>query len=181
MNKILIALGVVIIASGLYVGLSGGSKTNSGDNNPRIEQEVSGVGMPAPTQNTSGKKMAFEEFVKQGEGAWSCKVQYSVEQISSSGQVYVSNKNIRGNFTSTVQGFTVDTSFIAKDGMTYTWSSLSPIGFKAPVVEGKTTGGTETKGTISVDLKQIGDYDCSPWTVDEKLFVPPATITFKEA
>lgn len=138
----------------------------------------------APTTPT-GKKMAFMDFAKQG-GAYECTVNQYIDSSYTSttkGTVYISKGNIRGNYNVKVQGMSIDTSVIVRDGFAYTWTNMMTTGYKVAVATdttGKTSaGGTTPQGTFSWNSDMIGDYDCKPWTADAAMFTLPAKITFK--
>ena len=161
MNKTLmwVLVAVVVVAGGYYV--------LKGDNQP---------GENETTQEETGKKMAFSEFIKQG-GSYKCEVKQSMNDFNSGGTVYISNGNIRGDFTTVAEGQTAQTSFMLKDGFTYNWSSLAPnMGVKVPVaVDSETTVNSEV---YSWSANQIGDYDCEPWVADAARFIVPTNINF---
>lgn len=164
MSKTLIwsIVGVVVIVGGVFMfSKSDKEITNS---NP-----------------AAGKKMAFSEFVK-GSGSYKCTVNQSVEGTDTKGTVYITKGLLRGEFSSQVRGMNVDTTFIVKEGYTYTWTSLMPkFGFKTKIPE-KTEGdtSTQTSGSYSFNAEKIGDYDCTAWTLDPSKFIVPSTVTFSE-
>jgi hypothetical protein len=82
---------------------------------------------------------------------------------------------------------TVDSSMLVKDGdeYAYTWTSTSPNqGFKVknaqPAAANPADTNTQMNATYSWNAEQIGDYDCTPWTVDRSLFELPKGLNFKE-
>ncbi|MEJ0001841.1 MAG: hypothetical protein WDN09_01495 [bacterium] len=74
---------------------------------------------------TSGKKVAFSQFVKQG-GSYKCEVKQYLSDMDNTGTVYISGGNIAGEYNTVAEGRTIDTSFVMKDGYSYTWSSMMP-------------------------------------------------------
>lgn len=153
----------------VFNGNKNGESAEVSDNNGEVQSE--------PT----GKKMAFSEFLKQG-GAYKCEVSQSVSDMENSGTVYVNGANVRGEFSTIAEGKPMNTSFLMKDGFSYTWSSALPtMGFKVKVDQ-NTTGNTNTdlSGTYNWNANQIGDYNCEPWTVDQAKFTLPGNITFTE-
>jgi len=177
-NKVIaIVVGVVVVFGGVYFAMRGGSDKVA-DTNSIAVGEPNGSGT---TENTSGKKMSFDAFLKQG-GSYVCNVNQSVEGMDSRGTVYVNGANVRGTFNTTVSGMKVDSEFISTGGYMYTWSNMMPgKGFKAKV--SATAGGdasTGTSGQYSWNAEQIGDYDCQPWSVDSAKFAMPSGIVFTE-
>ncbi len=126
-----------------------------------------------------GKKMAFSQFLKQG-GSYKCDVSQSVSGVENTGTVYTSNEMIRGEFSTTVQGRTIDSTMVVRDGYAYSWGSALPgTGFKvktaASVYDTTTAGGS---GSYSFNAEQIGDYNCEPWVREESKFTLPADVKF---
>lgn len=131
---------------------------------------------PSTEQKPAGKKIAFSEFVKQN-GSYKCSVDQTTGDFESKGTVYIKNGDMSGEFSTIAEGRDVKSYIIMKDGYMYTWSSASPqFGAKMAV---KTDNSINTSGTYSWDPQQIGDYNCSDWTVDESKFTIPATIKFQ--
>ena len=171
MNKTLL---MVLVAG---VALIGGYFYFSGEKNETGENITPGE----VTQQPSGKKMAFAQFLKDG-GAYKCTVNQYVGDTESKGTVYINQGLIRGTFETETQGMKIATDLLVRDGYTYTWSSAAPMGFKAPVVsgDGDTNQNAGTSGTYSWNAEQIGDYDCVAWTVDATTFAIPTGIQFME-
>ncbi len=142
---------------------------------------VTEQGNATTTSVTSGKKVPFAEFVKQG-GSYKCDVNQSVGGIDTKGVTYINQGMIRGEYSTKTQGMTVGTTLIVRDGYTYAWSSLAPtMGFKSKVVaEAKGDVSAPTKGTYSFQAEQIGDYSCEPWPADTSMFAIPSGVTFRE-
>jgi hypothetical protein len=171
MTKIIIAVLIAaVVATGGYYAFK------KGDGVVVTEETVS-----TTTPETSGKKMAFSEFVKQG-GAYKCTVNQSVNNIDTVGTTYINKGMIRGEYNTKVQNLSVDTTLIVRDGYSYTWTSMLPnMGYKAKVADQKEVNTDAPKSaTYSFNSEQIGDYDCKDWTVDETKFRIPAGVTFSE-
>lgn len=134
-----------------------------------------------PTKG-NGKKIPFAEFMKQG-GSYKCTVTQTVATMTTDGTVYIHDANVRGNFSISVQGQTIETSMIARDGYTYTWTNVEKgVGHKVKVNAPTTneSGSGPAQGTYAWNGEQIGDYSCSPWVTDDSLFELPKDITFTE-
>jgi len=171
MSKKLIGLivVVVVIVGGYFVFSDNKGAENEELGNTNEEQ-------------TAGKKMAFSEFLKQG-GAYKCEVKQSMGDFENSGTMYVSGKNLRGEYSTVAEGKTMTSSFISRDGYSYTWSSLAPgMGFKIKVVEDTEApnANVDVSGTSVWNANQIGDYNCENWNVDASKFELPKGITFTE-
>ncbi len=136
------------------------------------------------TSEVEGKKMAFAEFLKQDKDAYECTVnQYIDEEMTQTtkGLVYVYNGNISGSFETDAMGMNITSSLIVRDGYSYTWSNMSPVGYKVAVVEStETNTSQEISGTYSWNAEQIGDYECELWEIDMTKFDLPQGISFQE-
>ena len=173
MSKIIIT--IVIIAA-LVGGYFAFNKSAKAPENTSPETTT--------TSNTGGKKMAFSQFVKQG-GSYKCTVNQYLGEIggpSTKGVTYIDGGKIRGEYSTQAQSMSIDSTFIVRDGYSYTWTSIMPnTGFKSKVIENASAGaGASASGSYSFNSEQIGDYDCEAWTSDASKFVVPTTITFKE-
>ena len=171
MNKTLLTVlvaGVVLVSGYFYFG---------GENSETIQDMTS----EEITQQPSGKKMAFAQFLKDG-GAYKCTVNQYVGDTESKGTVYVNQGLIRGMFETEAQGAKIKTDLLVRDGYTYTWSSAAPMGFKAPVVssDADPSATSGASGTYSWNAEQIGDYDCVAWNADTATFAIPTGIQFME-
>lgn len=170
-----IVVGLAIIVAGYaFYQSRGADSAQIGQNNQNGTQLAEGEESPA------GKKMAFMSFVKQG-GSYKCEVHQTVSGVDTVGTTYINGGMIRGEYNTKVQGMSIDTTFIVRDGYTYTWNSmLAGQGFKSKVVEnvgGDASAGAS--GSYGFDENAIGDYNCEAWTADSSKFVVPASISFK--
>lgn len=174
-NKVIaIVVGVVVVLGGAYYAMRGGGESVK-DTNSIAVGEPNGT---TPTENTSGKKMSFDAFLKQG-GSYVCTIKSEMENdgVLLGGTVYINNKDLRGDFKANVSGIEMTNSFISKGGYMYTWSSISGgSGFKFAV----NANGTADNSAMGFDAKQFGDYDCQDWTVDSSKFAMPSGVVFTE-
>jgi hypothetical protein len=170
MKKNLIIVIIILAAA------AGGYLLTQKDSDVSTNPEVS------VSQTPTGKKMSFSSFLENDKGSYKCVVNQDVQGIESLGLVYISNGKVRGDFSTSVQGMSIDTSFIVKDGYSYAWNSLTKNGFKfkASGDKGQVNPGTSTSGTYSWNAEQIGDYDCQDWNEDSSVFALPTNITFSE-
>ncbi len=185
MSKTLISVlvGVLVIGGG-YLIYQNKNANPEGMKNPALEE--GGTSAPLETLNpngdkpTSGKKMAFSEFLKTG-GSYKCEVNQYVNNIESKGTTYINDGMVRGEFNTRVNGMNMDSTLIVRDGYTYSWTSMMPsAGFKAKVVAQKGDTNTGTSGTYSFNSEQIGDYNCEAWSLDASKFTIPTDITFTD-
>lgn len=164
---------VVAVVAGYYMF---GRNSNEGVLNPAMQNgNSSGV----ESINPEGKKMSFDNFLKQG-GSYECTVNNTVNGVDSKGTVYVDGGNVSGQFTATVSGMTMQNYFMTKDGYSYSWSNLQPNKGVKIALKQNTGGTTGTTNQNSFDASQIGDYDCKPWNPDASKFTLPSGTVFTE-
>lgn len=171
MQKKLIILVILVVAvvGGYFV--FGGNKEVKNEELGNVNEE-----------QTAGKKMAFSQFLKQG-GAYKCEVKQSMGDFENNGTMYVNGKNLRGEFSTVAEGRKIDSSFVSRDGYTYTWSSMTPgMGFKMKTIENTEVPDTnvDVSGSYAWGADQVGDYNCENWVVDASKFETPKDVTFTE-
>lgn len=147
----------------------------------KIEGDQVPIGQTSSASVEENEKKSFSDFLKQT-GAYKCTVEQNVAGAVTSGMVYMNAGKIKGTFASTVNGISVNTSFVLRDGFTYTWTSAYPIGFKAPVsdMSAESQEGVSTQGVYTWNAEDIGAYTCDPWMVDESVFTVPTNVQFME-
>lgn len=121
-------------------------------------------------QNTA----SWIDVMKSG-GDHVCTVSVTKGPSPSQGTVYVSGKDIRGDFESAVGGQTIHASMILTGGFVYNWTDKYPQGVKVPVAPNTdpVTVMTKTQG----DMQGVS-YDCKGWTRDEAKFALPTSVKF---
>ncbi|KND49844.1 MAG: hypothetical protein AB198_00350 [Parcubacteria bacterium C7867-003] len=174
-NKVIaIVVGMVVVLGGVYFATRDSSSMVSPENSIAVgEQNPS-----TPTENTSGKKMSFDAFLKQG-GSYVCTIKSGIpnDDVLIGGTVFINNKDLRGDFKASISGTQVTNSFISKGGYMYVWNSMTNgTGFKFVVNETSSTA----DGSMGFDANQVGDYDCQAWTVDSSKFALPSGVVFTE-
>lgn len=161
----LIAL-VVVVGGGVWFFSSKGDvQDGSAEAHKASSEAVRGEG-------TFGELMARA-------GSWKCDVAVAIEEAPSQGTVYVADGKIYADFTAQVEamgGQSVRTEMIQADGYVYTWSDMTPQGFKMQLPEGDAS--KDAPQGVSYDSRVT--YDCAPWSVDASVFTPPSSVTFME-
>lgn len=101
----------------------------------------------------------------------------SVEADGSSvkGTSYVANGKVRGDFSTTVNGTTMNGHTLIDNNVMYTWVEGQKEGFKLAI---NTTGTSSSNQAVDLDAK--ADYDCSSWNPDSASFTLPTNITFTD-
>ncbi len=160
-----IIVGIIIVGGGAWYFTSGSSDTAPTTGEETVMEESTDAPEGAGT---------FAELMART-GSWTCDASAQHEGGGSSGTVVMNNGKLRGDFTSTMSGITVSSSFIGRDGYMYTWTSMLPQGFKVAI-----DASTGTSGGQGIDPSTQVEYSCAPWSADESKFELPSGITFME-
>lgn len=176
-TKIILSVIVAVVALGGAYFFATQNKTSNKD----VQNEITTNTKTPDVPEVSAKKMSFAEFMNQ-KGSYKCTVNQNIDDTQTQGVTYINDGMVRGEFNTKVQGFNIDTTFILRDGFTYTWTSMAPtMGFKMKVVENvEGDKNAASSGTYSFDAKQIGEYDCQPSPVDSSKFTLPSNIKFTD-
>jgi hypothetical protein len=183
---------VVVIGGGYYIMSSGSLSMESGvqvatgdvtgdGTGDAMEQEADMVADKATPKlmEKAGFTGSWNDLVKRG-GTYTCTVQHSSAVDISKGMVYVSGTDVRGDFTSLVNGASVESHMLKKGDMVYVWGGGMPQGVKvsATMMDGG-TGSTAMSGDV-VDSKQEYGWDCVSGKPDASKFVMPSNIEFMD-
>ena len=142
-------------------------------------------GAPAPQVQEDGSingKYSIEGILGLGK-AYECTFTKSDATSQVSGKVFTDGKQVYGEFNINTQA--INQSFqsflVIKDDITYTWTSLQPIGYRAPVAKSATTNASPNEQAQLVGTTDPIDYSCKLWAgVDAKKFEIPTNITFAD-
>lgn len=110
-----------------------------------------------------------------------CTFSYSDENGGTEGTVYVNNQNMRADLNITTADKKVSQmNMIRKGDDSYVWGGGFPggTGLKMTLSAEELSGNEEINK--SFDTSKKADYDCSGWTVDSTVFVPPSNIKFQD-
>ena len=161
-----IAVVIIIAAAGFFLLKKSAQPPQE---NPTVQQT-----QPEESQT----KGSIKNLLAAGKNQ-TCTIKYPVGEQMGEGTVYVSGKNLRGDFTMTSEEKTFNSHMIQDETYMYSWSSLSSQGAKMKIAELEKVQASPT--TESVDLDQEVDINCSPWSFDSSKFTPPADVNFVEA
>ncbi|OGG49041.1 hypothetical protein A3G63_00635 [Candidatus Kaiserbacteria bacterium RIFCSPLOWO2_12_FULL_52_8] len=104
------------------------------------------------------------------------KCTFSDEQSLSSGTVYIANGKVRGDFAADANGENMQVHMIG-DGITmHTWVEGMSSGFRT-MMNARASSGSPAQ---SFDTNKQMNYNCSPWSTDNALFVLPSGVIFSE-
>ena len=102
--------------------------------NPEVVTETSDE-TPAPTPtDTEEFKGSMKTLIARG-GNYKCMFKQDTDAGTSTGTVYISDKEMRGDFTSIVaaNNMTVESHMISDGEFMYTWSPMMPTGMKIAI------------------------------------------------
>lgn len=125
---------------------------------------------------TSPQLMSLKDLLART-GSQTCSFTSSTQNSQSSGEVFINNGTMRGDFTSVAAGQTTQSHIIVKDNSVYVWSDGIPQGYKMGVASLTAQDGQTQPGGINASAP--AGYTCSAWSVDMSVFLPPAGITFQ--
>src|SRR3989344_6582040 len=165
----LIAVGIAIIIAVLAGGYFFLNKKS------QAPQESS-VTSQEQKSETGFLKSSIKSLLAGGKNVM-CSVRYPTGDQSTEGKIYVSGKNMRGDFNMTISGKAMESHMISDGTYMYSWSSETGQGVKMKIDQ------TEVKASPtseSVDIDKEVDMDCSSWGVDNSKFTIPADIQFTD-
>lgn len=194
MNWIIgLVIAAVVVVGGGYVLMSGGYSMEEGGvtvatgdvtgdgTGDAAEQEADAVADGKSTPKLL-EKVSFTgswmDLVKRG-GTYVCEVDHKSAVDVSSGTVYVSGTDVRGDFTSKTAAGTVTSSMLKKGDMVYVWGGGMPQGLKMPATMSEGSASTQTSGN-AVDMKQEYGWNCTPTAPDASKFALPKGIEFMD-
>lgn len=116
-----------------------------------------------------------------------CSFKSTVDGVESSGTVYVSGKNMRGDFKGMYDGKEESTHMIRSDDTNYIWSDGDGKGMMMKIsaedVESlkKNMMEVQKSNPQAVDVDgQTMDYNCKSWVPEGTSFTPPTDIEFTD-
>jgi len=134
-----------------------------------------GAGGPAATGGV-GTQMSLKDLLAEG-GSQKCAFMSSTDSSESSGTVYVSDGQMRGDFTSMAGGQSVMSHMVVTDSTSYVWTDNYPQGMMMSF-DSMTAG--QEGDQAAVDPNALADYSCEPWAADAGAFVLPDGVDFQD-
>jgi hypothetical protein len=184
----LVIAAVVVVGGGYFVMNSGGyvlkdDTAASGTmlaGSDKSDNGMVGGDAAAPLQKatTGAFTGSFFDLATRG-GNYKCMVESNGTAVGTTGTVYVSGTDLRGDFNSLVNGKAVESHMLKKADQIYVWSSLMPQGvtMKAVAMEGQ--GGAATQGS-GVTGTQSYAWNCAATGTDASMFALPGGIKFMD-
>lgn len=179
-NKVVIGILVIItlILAGAGVTWFKNSASLKTDQ-PALEATTSPAAQASVSSDT---RMALKDLFSSSK---SQKCTFSDTNSGSSGTIYMSDGQMRGDFTSVSQGQTVMSHLIVINNTSYVWTDASDQGVKMSYEKvtqlTSSTASAQTSGTtMPISLDQKVSYECSAWTKDPALLTLPTTVKFND-
>jgi len=174
MKKIVLGLALALIAA-LAVFVYSSTKKSNPLNQATVPNSES-------TMEDSGAKSVsgtIKDLIAQNVPL-QCSFNHQSEAGETTGKVYLSGQNVRGDFTMTQpDGQTLDSFMIRKDDYAYVWGSALPQGTKLKIEDPEDFMASSENDDQSFNLEnQDVDYSCKPWLVNSSIFNPPSDIEF---
>lgn len=162
--------GVLLLAIG---GIGGYMAWNS---RTQVNEEQNTTPTPVPNTETSAQKK-FRDLLTLGSTQ---KCTFSSEDPKFSGTVYMNAGKVRGDYTLEAEGATLQSHMIVENNTTlYMWQEGQKTGLKMTFdATAESNSASETTPAGQDTLDNPVSYECSPWTADASLFVPPSTVSF---
>jgi len=169
---------ILLIAGGVgYTQLKGSNTSKTPDT---AEQKTEATNNEAKENLVTG---SLKSLLGVGKSV-TCFISYSEEEGGGKGTVYVSDKKMRGDFTTKVDDKEVVSHMISDGAYSYIWSGDQKEGIKVKIDESvKVTGTQEQEKNTEVqntELDKEGDLNCTPWAVDNSKFIPPTDVKFTD-
>lgn len=105
-----------------------------------------------------------------------CTVNASIKNIPVKGNIFVSNKSMRGEFEPEYAPGTLNGNFLIDSDNLYIWTSLDNSGYKTPV---SSREATLTEASAISGLIKFEEISCAPWQPNPDKFKHPANINFQ--
>lgn len=164
MNKktLWIVIGIIVIAAILYFAL-------------RPQDAVNNTGEQS-TNSTTMSEQTLKDLVMAGRP-----MQCTFKEEGSEGTVYVSGKNVRGDFSAIVEGKPVMSHMITADNTSYIWMDGQTTGFKMTIDPEAAESTEQADAPVQgIDENKKMNYSCSNWSGDTSKFAVPSNIDFQD-
>jgi len=165
MNKKNVIIAVVVLAViVLMVVFTGGSRVNIADDG-KLTGEYS-------IKDVLNLKQPYECTFMKDDGA-----------STINGALRIAEGKVRGDFDiklSDKDGGSFASHLIIKDDVSYSWTSIQPIGWKTEVAKSAEGGESQSDQAQLVGINDKAAYTCNPWNANLTVFDLPSGITFLE-
>lgn len=161
---------LVLIYIVVAVVVGGGAYYAVTKDTPKIEEK------DGPNENSS-TNTSLKALLNRG-GNYICTFSSVVSNSESTGTVYISGTNMRGDFSSKTSVGVIASHMIRKGDSMYVWSDASATqGVMMTMTDFyKPQANAQTQGSVNADANL--DYKCENWSVDQSKFTLPSAVNF---
>lgn len=183
MSKKVIIAGVLLLlfvaGGGIFLSLK---KTNSQSKSSNEQGSQQAQSNSQPTDAAS--KGSLLSLLTSGK-TQVCTYNADNNSVVINGTIYVADKKMRSDFTSTVNSTTTNAHIIVDTDYSYFWSDNSTLGIKnaipkATPTPSETSDAAMQDNSTNTNLNEEITYNCSNWTADDSKFTLPSNITFTD-
>lgn len=169
---IAIVVGVIIILAAAGAFLYSQSKSS------KLKQVATTASQVTKAPENSMAQSTIKEILTSGKSS-KCTFTTATDKTQTTGTVYTSGENARGDFQSTVNGKDTNTHMIRNGDTYYMWGDSVAMGVKLVMsiddLASKMQGNKDF-GSFNPDEQM--DVKCATWTQDATLFTPPTNVKF---
>ncbi|MEK7576306.1 MAG: hypothetical protein AAB482_01290 [Patescibacteria group bacterium] len=164
-NKTLIIIVGVVVIIGAIIGFL-------------MMRNNIGYDDPTPDIKSTSQKMTLKSLLALGK-AQTCTFNNTGGDAggNSSGTMQIANGKMRGDFTTTASGKTMQSHMLMIDYVNYIWGDEMPFGIKMALTDLEKP---ENQKNQAVDINKELDYACTSGTSDANAFNLPAGVEFKD-
>lgn len=184
MNKRLIfaAIALILVIGGVVGARVFGTKTTQQLNSEQnLASDTNNAEENVDTNGFTSQNVSLKQLLQMGIPQ-RCAFKQS-GMYASEGLVMISGGKVRGDFQSAVDGQAQATHLIVDGNTSYLWVEGQNTGFKTTFdsnVADDLKENTPDTFAQSFDANANLDYKCSPWTVDNSVFVLPSNVSFTD-
>lgn len=173
-GKIIVGImAVAVVGGGIYV-----YNSNESQNKEISSVEVESNGNV--TSSNQEEKKSIKDYFSSN-GSYKCTISQDVQGVKSTGDIYIKNDMIHGEFNTAISGTNIMVHFVVKDGYSYMWNSMMPkVGYKtkANLTANNSTATNEMSAEYFLNQVKAGSYKCENWSGDNSKFNIPTNINF---
>lgn len=167
-NKIVAIVVAILIVAGLGWWLMN-KKSGTDTTNQNTNQTQSASGSTDQAKPESGVENTSLAALM-ASGSKKC----TNSDANGSGTFYVGNNKSRGDFSSVAGGQTTQGHMIFDGDTSYVWTEGQAQGIKMKASE--MSKNQASQQTVDPNVKM--NYNCSSWSVDSAVFIPPTNVQF---
>lgn len=170
---------VIAVVVGVFIILAAGGAFLYSQSKPSVQKPntTTATEVTKAPENSMAQS-TIKDILTSGKSS-KCTFTTETDKSQTTGTVYTSGKNARGDFQSTVGGKDTSTHMIRNDDTFYMWGDSIAMGVKMVMsVDDLASKMEGNKDFGSFNPDQQMDIKCATWTQDATLFTPPSNVKF---